>query len=276
MGSCACGDIFKRRKAAKKVHKSKDLKKINNLTNEAKTKDTGSQDLNKDNNLSNKNEINPQQKNNDLISKETNNILSDKAKTKSKLEDNNLTNENISQNKEEINNLSNKIEKKLNQEETDLQSESSSNNKIEIHNLKVHLFPKEKNILDDKNENNNLPNQYINYKTYPKGTKYEEELNLNFKYFNVFWYDTNKTNDYNNFKKCFENVQFYKGKDLYSTINFFKKESISEWIVITSGSLGEELILNLENFKCINSFFVYCRNVEYHKEWTSKKKKLDV
>ena len=45
-------------------------------------------------------------------------------------------------------------------------------------------------------------------------------------------------------------------------------------IVITSGSSGEELILNLENFKCIKSFFIYCKNTKYHEEWTNKKKKL--
>ena len=45
-------------------------------------------------------------------------------------------------------------------------------------------------------------------KIFPQGTKYEEELNSIFKYFNVFWYDPNRDNDFDCFKKCFENVQF--------------------------------------------------------------------
>ena len=60
-------------------------------------------------------------------------------------------------------------------------------------------------------------------KIFPQGTKYEEELNSNFKYFNVFWYDPNRDNDFDCFKKCFENVQFLKSYDLESTINFLKK-----------------------------------------------------
>ena len=31
---------------------------------------------------------------------------------------------------------------------------------------------------------------------FPQGTKYEKELNLNFKYFNVLWYDPNKVNEF--------------------------------------------------------------------------------
>jgi hypothetical protein len=48
--------------------------------------------------------------------------------------------------------------------------------------------------------------------------------------------------------------EFCKGYNLISAINFFKKQSISEWIVITPGSMGEELILNLENFQCIKNY----------------------
>ena len=75
------------------------------------------------------------------------------------------------------------------------------------------------------------------------------------------------------FQKCFENVQFYWGDDLYSTINFFKKEFISEWIVVTPGSLGKELMLNLESFQCIKVFFIYCKNPKYH-DWAKKIKKV--
>ena len=132
--------------------------------------------------------------------------------------------------------------------------------------------------LKDKNFNtlqiSNVPENKIN-NTFPIGTTYEKELNTNFKYFNVFWYNPNISNDIDLdlFKKCFENVQFFKGNDLMSIINFFKKESIYEWIVVTPGFQGEELIKNLENFECIKSFFVYCGNPNYH-QWVNKRKKV--
>ena len=120
------------------------------------------------------------------------------------------------------------------------------------------------NIFAKKNKDNDFPH----------GTKYEEELNSNFKYFNVFWYDPNKSNDFDCFSKCFENVKFLKGYDLETTINFFKKENVSEWIVITPGSKGEELIQNLEEFQCIQTFFIYCWNTELHEKWANKRKKV--
>ena len=70
---------------------------------------------------------------------------------------------------------------------------------------------------------NRLNSNVKNYNTFPKGTNYEKELNTNFKYFNVFWYDPNKSNDFELFINCFKNVQFYKSDNFYSSINFFKK-----------------------------------------------------
>ena len=110
---------------------------------------------------------------------------------------------------------------------------------------------------------------------FPQGTKYEKELNLNFKYFNVLWYDPNKVNEFEYFKKCFENVQFYKTNDLESTLKFFEKESSFEWIVITPGPKGEELINNLEENPFIKAFFVFCMNTDLHKKWAKNKKKVE-
>ena len=113
-----------------------------------------------------------------------------------------------------------------------------------------------------------------NKNTFPKGTKYEKELNSNFKYFNVFWYDPNKTNDLTNFINCFENVQCFFSNDLESAINLFKKQSIFEWIVITPGKKGEELIYNLQIFENIKAFFIFCGNIKYHEQWVKKYNKV--
>jgi len=137
--------------------------------------------------------------------------------------------------------------------------------------MEIKIDKKNKFLLNllSKKYNSNI----INNKNFPKDTKYEKELNTNFKYFNVLWYDPNYSNNLDLFKKCFEHVQFYRGDDFYSTINFFKKESISEWIVVTPGSLGKELILNLESFQCIKAFFIYCDNPQFH-DWAKKIKKV--
>ena len=125
------------------------------------------------------------------------------------------------------------------------------------------------NYLSEDNKN-----KEEKYNNFPQGTKYEEELNTNFKYFNIFWYDPNKSNDFDDFKKCFENVQFYKAYDLESILKFFEKESSFEWIIITPGSKGEELVKNLEENQCIKAFFIYCWDVELHEKWVKNKKKV--
>ena len=90
------------------------------------------------------------------------------------------------------------------------------------------------------------------------------------------WFDPNKTNDYYLFKKCFENVQFYTTYDLNAIINFFKKESISDsdWIVVTTGTKGKELIENLVENNSIKSFFIYCHNTKLHESWAKNIKKV--
>jgi hypothetical protein len=68
---------------------------------------------------------------------------------------------------------------------------------------------------------NDISNDKEGNHFFPGLAKYEEELNSNFKYFDVFWYNPNKTNDFNCFKKCFENVQFHMEYTLESTLKFF-------------------------------------------------------
>ena len=107
------------------------------------------------------------------------------------------------------------------------------------------------------------------------GTNYEEELFSNFKYFNIFWFDPNKSHDFDHFIKYFENVQIYKGFDIETVLNFFKKESsIEEWIVITPGTKGEELVSKLHENKSIKAFCVFCFNPQFHQEWVKKYEKI--
>ena len=69
-------------------------------------------------------------------------------------------------------------------------------------------------------------------------------------------------------------MKFYKGETIKTAINFFNSEFISEWIVITSGSAGEELIQKLEKFNCIKTFFIYCDDIKLHESWTKNNKKI--
>ena len=118
-------------------------------------------------------------------------------------------------------------------------------------------------------------NQKHHYE-FPKWGEYEKELNLNFKYFNIFWYDPKRSNDLDNFRKCFENVKVYKGFDIESTLQFFQKESsIEEWIVISPDV--EELISKLHEKDSIKAFFIYSLRPGLDKEdWTKKYEKIKV
>ena len=124
--------------------------------------------------------------------------------------------------------------------------------------------------IDNDNERNTKTNN-----TFPRGSKYEKELNSNFKYFNVFWFDQNKTCEYKYYKNCFINVQFIASHNLIKTINFFEKEYLSDWIVIITGIQEKELIQNLENNNCIKAFYIYSHNIKFHDEWTKNIKKIE-
>ena len=115
----------------------------------------------------------------------------------------------------------------------------------------------------------------MNNEGQPKKIGVMEELQLNFKYFNIFWYDPNQTQDFNYFNKCFSYVQFYKGFKLESIINFFNKESsLEEWIVISPGSEGEELVSKLHEKESIRAFFIFCLNTKEHEGWIKKYEKI--
>ena len=132
-----------------------------------------------------------------------------------------------------------------------------------------------KNTLNpQENESNENKIEIIKY-DFPKNTSYEKELMTNFKYFNIFWYDPDKTNDFDFFKNCFINIRLVKGINLESALNFFKSKLFSdEWIVITPGEKGKELIKNLEQNQFIYAFLIYCKNIEYHEKWAKNIQKV--
>jgi len=151
------------------------------------------------------------------------------------------------------------------------QSRQNINNR-ENNILQIQLNPKDNNINTLRTQSN-LKYNYNN--SFPEGTEYEQELSLNFKYLNVFWFDPNKTNDFEHFAKSFENVKFFKSYDLDTVIKFFTDESVLEWIIITPGSKGEEIILKTQNFDCIKAYFVFCKDTKIHKKWAKKYKKVE-
>ena len=131
-----------------------------------------------------------------------------------------------------------------------------------LHNFPANVnnqYTKENNEKKEVNKNKININNKGKDNNFPQGTKYEKEISFNFKYFNIFWYDPNKSNDFDSFKNSFKNVLFYKGYDLESILKFFKKESSYEWIVIISGPKGEIFIQNLEQFQCIK----YLKYINY-------------
>jgi len=213
------------------------------------------------------------------LSNEKNNIEIKIDEKVPNISDQNIHNEKKDENIKNISNKQNNIEIKIDEKvpnisDQNIHNEKKDENITNISNKQNNIEIKINEKVPSINEQNKPEGEIKENNNFPMGSEYEKELNLNFKYFNVFWYDQNKNNDFNLFKKCFENVLFYKSHDLNSIINFFKKESISEWIVITTGSKGKELIQNLEKNNCIKSFFIYCLNTKLHESWAKNIKKV--
>jgi len=192
-----------------------------------------------------------------------------KKKVINQKEKNNSYQVSSSKNINSVNILSTKANNNLN---NNFQNEVNSQKKQENKNLISKSFlslyssknKKEKNILlnsINEEESNNSFSESIdseeeNYHNFFKETKYEKELNSNFKYFNIFWYAPEKIGRYRYFVKCFENVKFQIGYGLDCTINFFQNELISEWIIINERYHVYELLLYLP-FQNIKSLFIY-------------------
>ena len=130
------------------------------------------------------------------------------------------------------------------------------------------------NILQKQNNSKNKNFDTGNNKASTNSLNIEKELISNFKYFNVFWYNANKNKDFDYLKKYFQNVEIHEESELNSAYNFFKRESISEWIAVTPGSKGEKFINKLQDFDCIKSFFIFCKDVKSHEKWAKKYKKV--
>ena len=251
-------------------------KENNNLSDQNILKDEKEND-NISRTSENKNEnifTDKNEKDNILQNSENNNLPELNIINKEK-EKNNFQIKNILKYEKENNSILNNQE--IKNENINIINQNIIINEKENINLQIPEIENENNYHQNSNENNIIiENSECNNENdeFPKGTKYEEELSSNFTYFNVYWYDPNNANDFELFEKCFKNVQFYKGKKINSLINFFKTESISEWIVVTPGSKGKDLIEKLEKFDCIKAFFIYCYDVKLNESWAKNIKKV--
>ena len=156
------------------------------------------------------------------------------------------------------NNFQNEVSSQKKQENKTSISKSflslySSKNKIEK-NILINTINKEE-INDSFSES--IDSEEEDYRNFFKETKYEKELNSNFKYFNIFWYAPEEISRCKYFVKCFKNVKIQIGYGLDCVINFFKKELISEWIFINEGYHVYQLLVYLP-FQNIKSFLIYC------------------
>ena len=157
--------------------------------------------------------------------------------------------------------------------------ESGITFKINSKNKRKNIIKRNQLIPTDINNKNKLlaseNKSTDNYKKdFPKGTKYEKELNSKFKYFDVLLYDPNKTNALDNYKKSFNYVRICYLFDIEKAKKIIKEESVSKWIVITICSKGEELIQNLKDFECIKAFFILCEKEKFDESWANKIEKV--
>jgi len=155
-----------------------------------------------------------------------------------------------------------------------MNSQSTLTNTQENTILPNQLTPTPNNIGNNNIQQTQNNTTGTNKNAFPKGTKYEKELNSNFKFYDVVWYDPNKINDFDNYRECFSFVRSGSIYDLETAKSIFMNELLSKFIVITPGFKGEELIENLKDFECIRAFFIFCRNEKFEESWPQKFKKL--
>ncbi len=107
------------------------------------------------------------------------------------------------------------------------------------------------------------------------GAMIEETMHKDFQYFNIFIYDPSGSQDINTWIKPCANIGLRYSRDKDNTIKFFQNyDSLEEFIVITPGRMGEELISQIHNNPHIKAFIVFCQNLEAHKPWAKKYEKI--
>ena len=100
-------------------------------------------------------------------------------------------------------------------------------------------------------------------------------LKTKFKYFNIYWFDPNNSNDFDELKNNIDSVSVETGSTIDSIVEFFNNYSdFDEWIVISTGKLGNELISKIHNKKMIHAFLIYCQHPEYHVNWAKNFPKI--
>jgi hypothetical protein len=62
--------------------------------------------------------------------------------------------------------------------------------------------------------------------------------------------------------------------DSEECIRFLERIDNNKVCMIISGSLGQHIVPHIHNMSQVNSIYIFCHNVEYHKEWAKRWSKI--
>eukprot|EP00347_Sterkiella_histriomuscorum_P005363 403356896 len=96
--------------------------------------------------------------------------------------------------------------------------------------------------------------------------------NLNFKINLKINYDYENQLHYKTFLD--KKVNIYVFEDMYSASKYISDKKQQTFILITSGTNGENFVNYVHDYKNVKSIVVFCLNVMYHETWAKKYMKV--
>ena len=99
------------------------------------------------------------------------------------------------------------------------------------------------------------------------GGEKEQDMINNFISFDILWYAPDSSEKLEKWK-AFANVNVYKTSDENEFINIVEKQTISYFVIITTGSFAEKTIPKLKKNIIPPNVIIYCMNSEHHKKWS--------
>ena len=97
--------------------------------------------------------------------------------------------------------------------------------------------------------------------------------------FLLVWLDANLDESKADFKKSLERLRnvvasIITFQDVKECINFLNEISQEKVFMIVSGSLGQQVVPDLEDMPQVQSIYIFCGNKAIHEEWASKMPKV--
>ncbi|CAG9313939.1 unnamed protein product [Blepharisma stoltei] len=91
----------------------------------------------------------------------------------------------------------------------------------------------------------------------------------------IVWHDPNifGEENYRYIREHLSPLQYKTFTTVTEAVQFLSSTT-EKWILVTSGTSGEELVKQVHNFPSVIGIIIFCNNYAYHKQWSSAFKKV--